>query len=228
MHAWACAPNWGCILQAFMALRGRVAASRATCTRRRTCCHRYRGRGRVFRDADTLVVSRKRSRGLRVHLFRRLRQAGGQLSSQFLTRPCGLQGRQHPPPISCRSCRTPCRRPKRAIHLSSAPGGAAAASAGSHGCRRRAAVRQHPAGQPRRRGEPVPPPVAAACVPRAHPLGRCCWPVLEVVLPALSDYVQAYHACLQSQGSLKISPSGLVWKRSGGGRTVEVPADGAC
>jgi structure-specific recognition protein 1 len=28
-----------------------------------------------------------------------------------------------------------------------------------------------------------------------------------------------------AQGSLKISPSGLVWKRSGGGRTVEVPAD---
>lgn len=72
-----------------------------------------------------------------------------------------------------------------------------------------------------------PPVVAAACVPRARRLGRCCWPVLEVVLLALSDYVRAYHACLQSQGSLKISPSGLVWKRSGGGRTVEVPADGA-
>lgn len=32
---------------------------------------------------------------------------------------------------------------------------------------------------------------------------------------------------LQSQGSLKISKEGLVWKKSGGGRTVEVPSDGA-
>lgn len=34
-------------------------------------------------------------------------------------------------------------------------------------------------------------------------------------------------ACVQTAGSLKVSDSGLVWKRSGGGRTLEVAANGA-
>lgn len=33
---------------------------------------------------------------------------------------------------------------------------------------------------------------------------------------------------LQIQGSLKASKTGLMWKRSEGGKTVEVPAGGEC
>ena len=32
---------------------------------------------------------------------------------------------------------------------------------------------------------------------------------------------------LQSQGRLKITPSGLAWRRDGGGKSVEVPQSGA-
>lgn len=71
------------------------------------------------------------------------------------------------------------------------------------------------------------PPPAARCrwLPR---LGfHCCFELNLLPLP-LSTRSYTDCAILQSQGSLKISPSGLVWKRSGGGRTVEVPADGEC
>ena len=34
-------------------------------------------------------------------------------------------------------------------------------------------------------------------------------------------------SALQSQGRLKITPSGLAWRRDGGGKNVEVPQSGA-
>lgn len=74
---------------------------------------------------------------------------------------------------------------------------------------------------------------AAAAV--AHP--PPARPLLSVLLPGPacaamplpSDNITppACCCCLQSAGSMKAAPTGLVWKRSGGGRTVEVAADGA-
>jgi hypothetical protein len=57
------------------------------------------------------------------------------------------------------------------------------------------------------------------------------WSAAVVHAGKLVVCIAVWSACLmllalQAAGSLKVSPSGLVWKRSGGGRTVEVPAAG--
>ena len=43
---------------------------------------------------------------------------------------------------------------------------------------------------------------------------RACWTFLQVLCAS------------QSQGRLKITPSGLAWRRDGGGKSVEVPQSG--
>jgi hypothetical protein len=65
-------------------------------------------------------------------------------------------------------------------------------------------------------------------------LGRCVWAACAAASQqssaprATGNLKFAFLLLLQNQGSLKATPAGLVWKRSGGGRTVEVPADGGC
>ena len=63
-------------------------------------------------------------------------------------------------------------------------------------------------------------------------LRRCVWAACAAAsqqASAESHKGESVVFCLlQNQGSLKVTPAGLVWKRSGGGRTVEVPADGGC
>lgn len=68
-----------------------------------------------------------------------------------------------------------------------------------------------------------PRPFCPAATAAATDLNDACW-----LLHASAPDVCCPLICsvFQAQGSLKASTTGLVWKRSGGGRTVEVPADG--
>lgn len=52
-----------------------------------------------------------------------------------------------------------------------------------------------------------------------------CWAAASRTARPLVT-IRTFWALLQTQGSLRVTQDGLVWKRSGGGRTVEVPADG--